>query len=70
MPGPVPEDIIAATIKRVAPDAPTQLPTIIVLDLWEAGYEVSIKPDLIPIRHNPGEGGAAQAVPIRARVPR
>lgn len=46
------ERIIAAALERHASD-PATLATVIIERLWDAGYEVRPRPDLIPIRPNP-----------------
>ena len=50
------ERIIAATIERRARGNVPALVRAILEELWEAGYEVRPRPDLIPIRRNPGPG--------------
>jgi hypothetical protein len=46
------ERIIAATLERHASD-PATLAAVIIERLWDAGYEIRSRPDLIPIRLNP-----------------
>jgi hypothetical protein len=53
------EQIIEAAIKRYIVGDPAALRRAILEALWEAGYDVTCRPDLIPIRRNPGEGTAA-----------
>jgi hypothetical protein len=60
---PEPEDeverIIEAAIKRHIAGNPSALRRAIIESLWEAGYDVTRRPDLIPIRRNPGEDRAS-----------
>jgi hypothetical protein len=55
---PEPEDdverLIIAAISRHSRDDPTALARAILEMLWEAGYDVTRRPDVIPIRRNPG----------------
>ena len=53
MPEPEPEQIIAAAIERHAKGDPAALAVAIIERLWEAGYEIRPRPDLIQIRPNP-----------------
>jgi predicted trehalose synthase len=61
MPALEPEQIIAEAIERHAKGDPAALAVAIVERLWEAGYEIRLRPGLIPIRPNPtpraGSGG-------------
>ena len=54
---PEPEDIverlIVTCVERHSRDNPAALVRAILETLWEAGYEVTRRPDLIPIRRNP-----------------
>jgi hypothetical protein len=55
---PEPEDeierLIAACVERHSSDNPASLVRAILETLWEAGYDVTRRPDVIPIRRNPG----------------
>jgi hypothetical protein len=55
---PEPEDDIERTIlacvERHSNNCPAALARAILETLWEAGYEVTRRPDMIPIRRNPG----------------
>jgi len=60
MPDPLPDGlytdydrIIAETIARRKTADPIGLTIVIVERLWDAGYEIAPRPDLIPIRYNP-----------------
>lgn len=53
-----PEKIIADTVARSARGTPNRIARAILDELWNAGYEIVPKRNLIPIRHNPGEGPA------------
>jgi hypothetical protein len=48
------ERIIEAVIKRYSAGNPAMLRPAIFESLWNAGYEITRRPDLIPIRRNPG----------------
>jgi hypothetical protein len=52
------ERIIVATIWRHPKADPATLARMIVEELWETGYDVTPRPDVIPIRHNPSEDAA------------
>lgn len=52
------ERLIAACAQRNVGHGPETLARAILEGLWDAGYDVTRRPDLIPIRHNPGEDGA------------
>ena len=45
-----PERISAAVIERYARGDPIALARAILNELWEAGYDVRARPDMIPIR--------------------
>jgi hypothetical protein len=53
------ERAIVAAIQRHSRDNPAALTRAILEALWKAGYEVTRRPDLIPIRRNPGEDRAS-----------
>ena len=46
------ERLIAACVVRHSNSGPEALARIILEMLWEAGYDVTHRPDLIPIRRN------------------
>jgi predicted trehalose synthase len=46
--------IVVAAIERHAEAEPAALATAIIERLWEAGYEIRPRPDMIPILLNPG----------------
>jgi hypothetical protein len=46
------ERIIAAALERHASD-PATLATVIIEQLWDAGYEITRRLDSIPIKLNP-----------------
>jgi hypothetical protein len=46
---------IAACVEQNAGRGPDGLARAILDSLWEAGYEVTRRPDMIPIRSNSGE---------------
>jgi hypothetical protein len=48
------ERLIAGTIRQHSRGDPVALARAILEALWEAGYDVTRRPDLIPIRRNPG----------------
>lgn len=50
------ERVIFDVIGRYSGGNPKALARAILKSLWEAGYDVTLRPDMIPIRHNPGEG--------------
>ena len=56
---PEPEDdverVIVACIERRVKANPPSLTRAILETLWNAGYGVTRRPDMIPIRRNPGE---------------
>jgi hypothetical protein len=58
---PEPEDdverLIVAAISRHAQSDPARVAWAILETLWEAGYDVTRRPDMIPIRRNPQTGG-------------
>jgi hypothetical protein len=49
------ERVILAAIRRHSKGDPAALARAILEQLWEAGYDVTRRPDTIPIRRNPGE---------------
>jgi hypothetical protein len=53
------ERLIAASAQRNAGRSPEALARAILEGLWEAGYDVTCRPDMVPIRHNPGEDGTS-----------
>ncbi len=53
------ERIIAACIDRHSKGDPAALARTILQELWEAGYDVTRRPDMIPILRNPGEDTAS-----------
>jgi hypothetical protein len=53
MPALEPEQIIAEAIERHAKGDPAALAIAIIERLWEARYEIRLRPGLIPIRPNP-----------------
>ena len=59
---PEPEDeierLIVACVERHAQGSPAALARAILETLWEAGYDVTRRPDVIPIRRNPGDDQA------------
>lgn len=60
---PEPEDdverIIEAAIRRHSAGAAAMLRHAILESLWTAGYDVTRRPDMIPIRRNPGRDAAS-----------
>jgi hypothetical protein len=52
------EQIIEAAIRRYSPGEPAPVRRAILESLWDAGYDVTRRPDVIPIRRNPGEDHA------------
>ena len=48
------EQVIEAAIWRRVKGDPAALARAIIESLWEAGYDVTLRPDAIPIRRNPG----------------
>jgi hypothetical protein len=55
------ERLIAACAQRNVGRGPETLARAILEGLWEAGYDVTRRPDMIPIRRSPGEDGAPRA---------
>jgi hypothetical protein len=53
------ERVIEAAIRRHPAGNIAVLKRAILEALWEAGYDVTHRPDMIPIRNNPGEGAAS-----------
>lgn len=49
------ERLIAACTKRHSGRGPDALARAMLESLWEAGYHVTRRPDMIPIRRNVGE---------------
>jgi hypothetical protein len=62
------ERLIAGAIRQRSNGSPEARARAILESLWEAGYEVTRRPDLIPIQHNPGEAGETDAASIHGRV--
>lgn len=60
MPGPQDdaEQVIAAALCGRLKGDPETLARAIFESLWEAGYDVTRRPDMIPIRRNLGENRA------------
>jgi hypothetical protein len=52
------ERLVAAALERHAKDGPARIARAILEELWEAGYDVVRRPNIIPIRRNPGEDHA------------
>ena len=52
------ERLIVTRIKRNTGRSREALARAILESLWEAGYDVTRRPDLIPIVRNPGEDAA------------
>jgi hypothetical protein len=52
------ERVIVAAIWQHSKGDPATLARMIVEELWEAGYDVTRRPDMIPIRYNSGESAA------------
>jgi hypothetical protein len=52
------ERAIVAAIQQHVKGDPAPLARAILETLWEAGYEVTRRPDMIPIRRNPGDDHA------------
>ena len=50
------EQIVEAAIRRHSKSDPALLGRAILESLWELGYDVTRRPDMIPIVRNPGEG--------------
>jgi hypothetical protein len=53
------DQVIAASIGRHSKADLAALARAILEDLWEACYDVTRQPDMIPIRRNPGENAAS-----------
>ena len=53
------ERIITAVIERHAKDNAPTLASAILEALWEAGYDVRLRPEMIPIRQNADTDDAA-----------
>ena len=53
------ERVIFDAIWRHSKGDPEALARAILESLWEAGYDVTRRPDMIPIRRNPGEDRAS-----------
>jgi hypothetical protein len=53
------EQVIFNTLCRRSKGDPEALARAILESLWEAGYDVTRLPDMIPIRANPGEAPAS-----------
>jgi hypothetical protein len=49
------ERLIASCVERQAQSDPARMTRAILETLWEAGYDVTRRPDMIPIQRNPGE---------------
>ena len=64
-----PLGLIAGIIAREAKDDPERLAQRIINGLDLAGYEVRRRPDLIPIRPNPGPLGPRRSVPLAGPIP-
>jgi hypothetical protein len=52
------ERLVASCIDRHAQSDPARVARAILEELWEAGYDVIRRPDVIPIRRNHGEDRA------------
>jgi ribosomal protein L31E len=52
------ERLIAASLERHTKADPARIARAILEELWEAGYDVVRRPNIIPIRRNPGEDHA------------
>ena len=63
------EGIIEAAIRRHSPVDAAALMRAILESLWDAGYEVTRRPDMIPIVHNPGEEVRGSESHARHAVP-
>ena len=48
------ERIIVAAIERRSKRDPAALARAVLEELWEAGYDVTCRSDMIPVRLNPG----------------
>jgi hypothetical protein len=49
------ERLVVSCIERNAKSDPARVARAILEELWEAGYDVTRRPDVIPIRGNPGD---------------
>jgi Fe-S oxidoreductase len=48
------ERLVAFRVERYAKSDSAKVARAILEMLWEAGYDVTRRPDVIPIRRNPG----------------